>query len=150
MADEYDDFEDSSADEQPSGLRKKLAEATKRASDRDDLAKENQGLKQRLALSDAGLSLNERQRTALLAVSDNLDPENLTKIAQELGFVQAPPPPQDPPGLAQQDAFSQAASGSEPPPLDRDAEIDRQLASAQTEREFMEIYRTSGRQMLGQ
>lgn len=152
MADEYDDYEDidpSAQQEAPSGLRRKLAEATKRAADRDSLFEENQGLKQRLALTDAGLTLNETQRAALLAVTPELSTETLRKNAEALGFVAPPPPPVDPPGLKQQDQFTAAASGSEPPPLDRDAEIDRQLASAQTEAEFMEIYRASGRQIAG-
>ncbi len=93
--------------------------------------------------------MNEAQQKALLAVTADLTSEALSAAAQTLGFVAPPPAPQDSPDLQAHDQFTQAASGSEPPPLDRDAEIDRQLAAAPDEKTFMEIYRASGRAIQG-
>jgi hypothetical protein len=151
VADEYgydEDEQDTQEQEKASSLRAKLREAAQRAADRDALAEENKGLKQRLALSDAGLSLNETQRTALLAVAPDLTVDGLKTAAQNLGFIAAPPPPQDDPALAEHERIAQVSAGADTPPASRDAEIDSQLAQAKTEAEYLALYRASGRPLV--
>jgi len=152
VADEYgyDEQDDQyEQQEKPSGLRRKLAEATQRAADRDALAAEVTALKQQMAVRDAGLDLNDTQRKALLSVhSGDLTPDQLKQTAQNLGFVQAPPPPvpvPDDPSLAVHAQIAADAAGAAPLQPDREAEIDARLNSASTEEEFMAIYRESGR-----
>lgn len=149
MADEYgydEDEQDTQEQEKASSLRAKLREAAQKAADRDALAAENQTLKQQIAVSAAGLTLNDTQRNALLAVhSGDLTPDGLKQTAQSLGFIAAPPPPTDDPALAEHERIAAVSAGADTPPAGRDAEIDAQLNGAKTEAEFLAAYRASGR-----
>jgi hypothetical protein len=152
VADEYGFDEDEQEQqeqqeqEKASSLRAKLREASQRAADRDALATENQNLKQQIAVSAAGLTLNDTQLTALLAVhSGDLTPDGLKATAQSLGFIAAPPPPVDDPALAEHDRAASVSAGMDTPSASRDAEIDAQLNQAKTEAEYLAAYRASGR-----
>lgn len=150
MADEYGYDEDEQQQEKASTLRQKLQDAERRAKEAEALASENQNLKHRLAVSDAGLTLTDLQRTALLAThTGDLTPEGLKSTAQALGFIQAPPPVPDDPSLAVHAQIAAAAAGTQAPVADRDAEIDAGLAAAKTEAEFMALYAQSGRPING-
>ena len=136
----------------PGDLRRQLEEAKAEAKAAKALQEENNRLREDLAFRDAGLSLNDLQRKALLATHDGeLKPEALKATAETLGFVQAPAsaPVQDDPSLAVHSQIAADAAGAESLSLDREAEIDQQLAAATTEEEVLAIYRSSGRPLVG-
>ena len=152
MADEYgfEDDEDTQEQEKASSLREKLKEANARAKAAETLAAENESLKQQIAVSQAGLTLTEVQRKALLAVhSGDLNADGLKQTAQSLGFIAAPEPVPDDPSLAVHDQIAQTAAGAEVVTADRDAEIDAAIQKATTQEEVMAIYRNSGRPIAG-
>ena len=148
MAGEYgfEDDEGTQEQETASSLRAKLKEANARAKEAETLATENQTLKQQIAVGAAGLTLNDAQRNALLAVhSGDLTPDGLRNTAQTLGFIAAPAPVPDDPSLSVHEQIAQSAAGTEVPNADREAEIDAALSKASNQAEFMEIYQRSGR-----
>lgn len=148
MADEYgfEDDEGNAEQERASTLREKLKEANARAKAAEDLAKENESLKQQIAVSQAGLTLTEMQRKALLSVhSGDLSSDGLKQTAQSLGFIAAPEPVPDDPSLAVHAQIAQTAAGAEVVNADRDAEIDAAIDKATTQEEVLAIYANSGR-----
>jgi hypothetical protein len=147
--DDYDqdllDSDAQPADLSPRDLRVQLKEANARAKEADNLRAENLRLKNEVVIRDAGLTLNDRQKAALQAVhTGDWTPDALKQSATELGFITAPVVPDDP-SLALTDQLSQASAGTDAPIAARDAEIDKQLDGAQSEAEFLAMYRNSGR-----
>ena len=145
---EQDDYDDQDDTPNPRDLRNQLKEANARARAADELAAENKRLREDLVIRDAGISLNDRQRKALAATHDGTwDAESVKKTAVDLGFVTEPAEPArvDDPSLAAHDRIAAASAGTDAPPLDRDSEIDAQLAKATTQDEYMATYRASGR-----
>lgn len=149
MAD-YDDYDNDEQDEDsgPKGLRRRLKEVEAENRSLKPLMDENTGLKQKLALAQAGISLNDTQVKALAAVhSGEWNPEAVKQTATTLGYVQAPAPTPvvDDPNLATIDQIAAASAGTDPVPASRDAELDAALSKATSPEEFMALYRASDR-----
>lgn len=113
MSDTDDFYEDDEDDQNDSavikGLRKKAREGAQAIKERDELRSENQSLKARTYLNDAGLSgLKPSQQKAVLALVEG-DPsvEALKEAAVELGFVEP-----DTSGAASEDAQRQMAGAA--------------------------------------
>lgn len=115
----------------------------------DEAESRAQAAERRLALNEAGIELDPLQRKAIEAVHDGeWTPENLRTTAEKLRFVE----PQAKPDvsadeMAIHDRIAGASAGSQIKPSDREADIEARLAAAKTEKEFDEIYRSSGRPM---
>lgn len=89
---ETDDLDDDYADDgdQPARITvKQLRELRRSANRAAKLAKENDGLRKRVAFTDAGLTnLNPVQQRMLLAAVDEPNPEALREAAQAAGWYQ--------------------------------------------------------------
>jgi hypothetical protein len=108
-------------DERFREMRRTANKAAKLSRENAALAAESAGLKQRLAFVDAGLTLTDKQRTALLAAhgQEDLSADALRATAVELGFAQAPEVDEQAEAretaLATAARISSAASGARPP-----------------------------------
>lgn len=77
------------------GLRTQLEAALQRAKEAEGKVNEMAGLQQKLAIHEAGLTLNPKQAKALLAAHEGeLDPDGLKQTATDLGFLQPTEQPQ--------------------------------------------------------
>ena len=145
---EYDDLP-------PGDLRRQLAEAKAEAREAKQKAQEADTLRAKIetleregTIRDAGLNLNATQRQALAAVHNgSWEADAITKTATDLGFYTPPaePPVVDDPSLAVHAQIAAASAGTDAPPSSRDVEIDSRLDKAQSEAEFLAVYRESGR-----
>lgn len=126
-----------------------------------ELEAEVAGLKRQMAVRDAGLELNDRQRRALEATHEgDWTPEAIRNTAAELGFAalttQAVPADE----LAAMQRINQAARGGDTvTAIDAEAEFDSRMAALNQEvragrmsnerasAEFDRLYRESGRPM---
>lgn len=143
-------------------MRQRISEQAAQLKEAEDLRAENTRLVRQMAVRDAGLELNDRQRKALEATHEGeWSPEALRQTAADLGFaaatIQQSVPADE---LASLSRFEQAARGGEPPRTqDADAEFDARMAALNTEvragrmsnerasQEFDRLYRESGRPM---
>lgn len=151
---EYDyDDEFTGDDLPPNDLRRKLKEANARAKAAEERASEAETLREQVTrlqregvIRDAGITLNEHQRTALAAVhGGDWNPDAIKQTAANLGFIAAQTSPPDDPSLAQHEQIAAASAGTDAPTASRDAEIDAQIAAARNPEELLSIMRAAGR-----
>ena len=144
-------------------MRERIRTLETEAKQAEDVREENIRLVRQIAVRDAGLELNDRQRKALEATHEgDWTPELIRQTAADLGFpgvttVQTPTVPAD--ELAALGRINQASVGGGNVPADAETEIDNQLKALDAEvrsgrmsnerasAEFDRIYRQSGRAM---
>lgn len=129
--------------------RERIKELTAENKDLVERAARADQLERELALRDAGLDLNERQRKALSAVHEgDWTPERLRETATDLGIPVPQPTPPVPPEVVSAGArMDQASAGAQIGAFSADADLDARLRGATSEAEFDRIYRESGRPM---
>lgn len=95
-------------------LRERYKDAKKKAKSAKELGEENQALKQKNALLEAGLGeLTEKQRTALFASHDgDLTPEKLRETAVEIKLAEPPEPKVPAEEQAAHERIAAAAGGA--------------------------------------
>lgn len=110
------------------------------------LETENAQLKQGEAIRSAGIELDEIRRKAFEAAHNGeWTPEAVRDTAVKLGWAAPPPPPVPPEEVAGFQRMDAAYTGGTTTPPDPEAALDAKLAQANSEQEFLELYRNSGR-----
>ncbi len=156
-SDAYDDIDDDDDDQsnpqddnKTRRMRQRIRELKAAAAAKKTLEDEVAGLRQQLAITGAGLDLDDVKRKALVAAhSGEWNPDAVRVTAVALGWAEPPKPDTPPAEVAGQQQLVAAQTGGTPPPTPGDDEWDQKLASAKTEKEFLELYAQTGRPFAG-